>query len=283
MEKTMSKGDQRRAAIVEQMKARGEVTIQEVMEQYGCSEATARRDLNLLALSGGIIRTIGGAYYEGAGSTYESSFNEKKHLLLPEKKSIAQLAASLVREGDVIGLTGGTTTYLIARELKAFRNITVVTNAVNIAMELAESEDIQTVLTGGVMRSKSYELCGPLAESIIEKLNIGKMFTGIDGISSTHGLTTYSELEARIGQLMIARARQVIAVFDHTKLGVSSLFTMAPLSAVHACITDRSVDAEYEREFDRLGMEMHYAEQEVSKAPNKGSGNTPSENGGGQP
>lgn len=250
----MTKGDKRRSLILEAVEKAGEITIPEVMERYECSEATARRDLNVLAEEGRLIRTIGGARSTGSVLP-EMSFREKETLLPDIKETLAVKAASFIEEGDIIGLTGGTTTFHIARQIKNRSNITVVTNAVNIAMELAESDAIQTVLTGGVLRSKSYEMCGPLAESVLKKLNIGKMFVGIDGISLDEGLTTYSELEAQIGSLMIQRAKQTIVVFDNTKVNRTSLFTLAPLSAVHRCITDKELDEEWRKRLRELGIE----------------------------
>lgn len=259
IEQKMNKGERRRLQILEAIRQEGAISINEVMERFSCSEATARRDLNLLAQSEQIIRTIGGAHYEGS-SAQELPFSQKQEVLIKEKMRIAAKAASLIEEGDIIGLTGGTTTYLIAKQIKSRRNLTVVTNAVNIAMELAENDQLQTVLTGGVIRSKSFELCGPLAESIIDKLNIGKMFVGVDGFSREEGLTTYSELEAQIGRLMIQRSRQVIAVLDHTKVDRASLFTMAPLSSIHACITDKAIDRELEQHLASLSINVHQAE-----------------------
>lgn len=235
----LSKGDQRRHKMLDLIKNEGKVTVMQLLETFQCSDATARRDLELLEKSGSIIRTLGGAMHEGAlSSSHEVSFNEKRYLLSEEKKAIANRAASLVEEGDIIGLTGGSTTFLIAKALKNKTNITVVTNAVNIAVELADNEKIQVVVTGGVMRNKSFELCGPLAEKTVDGLNISKMFLGIDGISLQHGLTTYSESEAQINKLLMKNSLQTFAVFDHTKFGKASLFNVCPLSSVHGLITD---------------------------------------------
>ena len=250
-----SKGELRREKIVELLKQRGKLSVQEIVEATGSSEATARRDLDLLEKSGSIIRTIGGAMQ----ASQEVPFAAKQSSLLQEKERIAASAARLVREGDVVCLTGGTTTYLIARALKRHRGITIVTNAVNIAAELADAEDVQVVVTGGVMRSKSYELIGPLAESVIGKLNISKMFLGVDGVSAVHGFTMHSELEARIAQLLIERSSEVYAVFDHTKLLRSALFTIIPLERATGIITDRQPDAPFERVCREKKVEIYYS------------------------
>lgn len=252
----LSKGDKRRDSIMKLLKRQGKVTIQEIIETFHCSEATARRDLDMLEKQGGIIRSIGGAQLEGSTYPREVPFGEKQELLLLEKEAVAKLAAGMVEEGDIVGLTGGTTTFLIARALKQSKGITVVTNAVNIAMELAESSGVQVVLTGGVMRSNSYELCGPLAEKVLENINISKMFVGIDGVTAEQGITTYSELEAEIARLMIKRALHTYAVFDYTKLGKISLFNIAPLHSLKGCITNAQIKEGFQQRVKEIGVEL---------------------------
>jgi DeoR family transcriptional regulator of aga operon len=110
------------------------------------------------------------------------------------------------------------------------------------------------------LRSKSYELSGPLAESTIEKLNIGKMFLGVDGISLEQGLTTYSELEAQIGKRMIERSNQAITVFDHSKVNRMSLFTLASLTDIDICITDKKMDPAWEQALKFLEIQTQYAD-----------------------
>mgnify|MGYP001213511131 FL=1 len=256
----LSKGERRRYEIMQRLKKEGRITLQEITALFGCSEATARRDLDYLARTENVIRTIGGARLEAPGIGKEFSFAEKRERLWAEKEAIARTAAALVEEGDAVGLTGGTTTFLIARELKLRRGITVVTNAVNIAMELADQDGIQVVLTGGVLRGKSFELCGPLALQSVEGLHIGKMFVGIDGISLSGGLTTYSELEAEIDRALMRRSAQTIAVFDHTKVGKSSLFGIAPLDALHACVTDAPPDRAFAGELRKRKIRLYYPE-----------------------
>ncbi|ANE47810.1 DeoR faimly transcriptional regulator [Paenibacillus swuensis] len=246
-ESILNKGDQRRESILQHLKSQGRITVQYIIEEFGCSEATARRDLEVLANREPVVRTLGGAQYEGFSTAKETSFFEKKAQYWTEKEAIAERAASLIEKGDIIGLTGGSTTYLISRAIKHMQGITVVTNAVNVAMELAESEGIQVVVTGGVLRNNSFELCGPLAERMVEHIHIGKMFIGIDGFSVNQGLTTYSEQEAHIAQLLIRRSAFTAAVFDHTKVGRSSLFSIAPIRDIHACITNQPLPEPFER------------------------------------
>jgi len=249
---------ERQEQVLAYLERYGSISLPEVTEKFDCSEATARRDLDDLEKAGKVIRTMGGgAKYDNGGIIREIPFREKQGALLSEKEAIARKAASLVEEGDVVGLTGGTTTFLIAKELKRRRNITVVTNAVNIAMELADSEDLQVVLTGGVLRNRSFELCGPLAEQTVKALNIHKMFMGVDGVDEK-GVSTYSELEANIANMLMHRSKLTIAVFDHTKIGKSSLFHVASLSELHGCITDDFPAVMAER-MEQAGVKIYRA------------------------
>ncbi|WP_337099597.1 DeoR/GlpR family DNA-binding transcription regulator [Paenibacillus sp. YIM B09110] len=238
-----SKGQRRRDAILQLLKQQGRLTIQELVERFGISEATARRDLEQMEGDYPVIRTIGGAMYDGMHTVRELPFAEKEGLSILEKERIAELATSLIVEGDVIGLSGGTTNFLMAKLLKSRKGITVVTNAVNIAMELAGSP-IQVVVTGGIMRHNSFELCGPLGEGMVGHLHIGKMFIGIDGISAAGGITTYSEQEAQIAKALIKRSHSTYAVFDHTKTDRTSLFSIAPIADLGGVITDVPLEGE---------------------------------------
>jgi DeoR family transcriptional regulator, aga operon transcriptional repressor len=263
----MSKGEHRRGQIMTYLKQHGRISIQELVEQFGCSEATARRDLDLLEKKSGLIRTIGGAIFEGFPVMKESSFTERSQRLWSEKEAIAAKAMELIEEGDIIALSGGTTNYLIARNLKQRQGITVVTNAVNIAMELAENEHIQVVVTGGVMRNKSYELCGPLTERLIGHLNIGKLFLGIDGLSE-QGISTFSELEAQTALTLINKSRQTIVVFDHTKVGKPSLFHICSLRELDACITNQPLPEEYDEQLRKQGVQLYVADETSREGEN---------------
>lgn len=251
-----SKGQRRREAVLQLLKQQGRVTIPEMVERFGCSESTARRDLEQMEMNYPVIRTIGGAMYDGMNSVRELPFAEKEGLSILEKERIADLAASLIIEGDVIGLSGGTTNLLLAKSLKSRKGITVVTNAVNIAMELGGSE-IQVVVTGGIMRHNSFELCGPLGESTVAHLHIGKMFIGVDGISAAGGITTYSEQEAQIAKALIKRSQASYAVFDHTKTGKTSLFSIAALTELSGVITDVPLTEELASEMKQHGIAVH--------------------------
>jgi DeoR family transcriptional regulator of aga operon len=255
-----SKGQRRREAILQLLKQQGRITIQELVERFDCSEATARRDLEQMEAAYPIIRTIGGAMYDGMNTVRDVAFAEREGLSYLEKERIAAKAASLIEEGDVIGLSGGTTNYLLAKLLKLRSGITVVTNAVNIAMELAGSS-VQVVVTGGIMRHNSFELCGPLGEGMVAHLNIGKMFIGVDGLSAAGGITTYSEQEAQIAKALIKRSHKTFAVFDQTKVGKTSLFSIAALSELQAFITDLPLTGDLAEMAEQHHIVVHVADK----------------------
>lgn len=258
-----TKSELRRELLLELIKRNGKMSLKEMIEATGSSEATVRRDLDILEKSELIIRTIGGAVYEGTVTQVspEKSFADKSLEFRREKERIAEAAASFVKEGEVVCLTGGTTAYFIARALKRMQGITVVTNAVNIAMELADAEGVQVVVIGGVMRQKSYELIGPLAESVIGNLNISLMFLGVNGVTPQHGFTTHSELEARVAQLLMDRSSRIYAVFDHSKFMKSALFTIAPLSRADGIVTDRKPDPRLMRACEEAGLDVRWPQE----------------------
>ncbi|RED64032.1 DeoR/GlpR family DNA-binding transcription regulator [Cohnella lupini] len=261
---------ERQEQVLSYLERYGSISLPEMTEKFDCSEATARRDLDDLEKTGRVIRTMGGgAKYESGGIIREIPFHEKQSALFREKEAIAARAAALVGEGDVVGLTGGTTTFLIAKALKKRRNITVVTNAVNIAMELADSEELQVVLTGGVLRNRSFELCGPLAEQTVKALNIHLMFMGVDGVTE-QGVSTYSELEANIANLLMKRSDRTIAVFDRTKIGKSSLFQVADFRELHACITDGVPNEAVSNALELANVTIYMADPVMTVSPPEG-------------
>ena len=153
---------------------------------------------------------------------------------------IAAAAARMVREGQVVILDSGTTTTAIARALRKFQNLTIITNAVNIAAELSGSS-LEVILTGGTLRKNSFSLVGPIAEETLRRLNGDILFLGVDGFDVQHGLTTPNLLEAKVNRAMMEVARIVVAVCDSSKFGRRTLSAIAPSSAVHYLITDRGV------------------------------------------
>ena len=230
------------SVILEDLSDGGSVNVADLCQRLGVSAATIRRDLGLLEEHRLLRRTHGGAVSQGL--LYELPLRYKSGRHQEEKRRIARAAAELVPEGAAIGLTGGTTTTEVARALVGREQLTIVTNALNIASELAVRPNLRLVVTGGMARSASYELVGPLAEASLGDINLDLAILGVDGISAEAGLTTHHEVEAHTNLTMIERARRVVVVTDGSKVGHAAFARICEIGRVDDLITDIGADAE---------------------------------------
>jgi DeoR family transcriptional regulator of aga operon len=220
--------------ILERLYERGSVAVTGLARDLGVSMATIRRDLELLESQRLLSRTHGGAVSHGV--LYELPLRHRAGRHEVEKRRIAEAAAARLGDARVVGLTGGTTTTEVARRI-AGRTLTVVTNALNIASDLAVRPNLKLIATGGVARSESYELVGPMADATLDGLNLDVVFVGVDGASHA-GMTTHNDVEAHTNRRMIERARRVVVVCDASKIGRSALAVICPAHDVDELITD---------------------------------------------
>jgi DeoR family transcriptional regulator of aga operon len=217
----------------------GELHVGALSARFGVSSATLRRDLAKLAEQRLLTRTHGGARPRGHTNEVPPPYRESRSR--DAKRAIVHAAIRTLPAGPhVIALTGGSTTSEFARELPGRADLTVVTNALNIAMDLALHPRLKLVVVGGVARPQSYELVGPWAEHVLASISIGTAFVGVDGIDATAGITTHDENEARTNRAMLGRARQVVVLADGSKLGRTTLARMGDIQDVHEVITDSS-------------------------------------------
>jgi DeoR family transcriptional regulator, aga operon transcriptional repressor len=244
----------RLGSILEQLSEGGSVAVTDLSARLGVSAATIRRDLELLGRQRLLTRTHGGAIAQGVA--YELPLRYKTSRFREEKRRIATEAASRVADGWAIGLTGGTTTTEVARALVDRPQLTVVTNALNIASELAIRPNLKLVVTGGTARPESYELVGPLAEQTLAGTNLDAVFIGADGVSVESGLTTHHEVEAHTNLALIERAGRVIAVADGSKIGRIAFAKICGLERIHELITDDHADASALRAIREAGVEV---------------------------
>jgi DeoR family transcriptional regulator of aga operon len=238
--------------ILAQLASAGSVSVAELSESLEASPATVRRDLQLLEQQKLLSRSHGGAVRNGL--IYELPVRYRGGRQVEEKRRIADAAVDRVGEAQTIGLTGGTTTTEIARRLRD-RDLTVVTNAINIASELVISESIRLVVTGGVARPQSYELIGPLADRTLEGLNLDLMFLGVDGVNAA-GATTHDEIEAQTDRRMVERAARVVVVGDSSKIGRSALSQICGLDRIDELITDVGAPAAVLEAMRTAGVEV---------------------------
>jgi DeoR family transcriptional regulator of aga operon len=232
--------EERRRLIVEILNQDGRVLVGDLAKQFRTSQVTIRKDLDILQGQGRIHRTHGGALPARESALEDPTLREKEKLHRKEKLQIAAAAARMVKEGQVVVLDSGTTTTAIARALRRFESLTIITNAVNIAAELSGSS-LEVILTGGTLRKNSFSLVGPIAEETLRRLNADILFLGVDGFDMHHGLSTPNLLEAKVNRVMMEVARIAVAVCDSSKFGRRSLSSIAPPSAVHRLITDRGI------------------------------------------
>jgi DeoR family transcriptional regulator, fructose operon transcriptional repressor len=221
------------------------------------SPASIRRDLSDLDRSGLLRRTHGGALSNSLAAS-EPSLAQKEDQYQMEKAAVAALAASLVEPGDTIFLDSGSTTRQIARELRHHRNITVVTNALNVASELASS-DLEVILTGGHLRRGVLSQVGPIAEQAIAGLHVDKLFLAANGVDLVKGVTTPNIGEARTKRAMVDNATEVILVADHSKFGRVTFGRVCGFERVHTVITDDRLPERFATAIAERGLKLHVA------------------------
>lgn len=244
----------RRRLIAERLRSAGSIRVEDLVREFGVSPVTARRDLRILEREGAAIRRHGGATSRDL-AFYEPSFRERQRACMEEKRRIARAAAALMEDARTVALTGGTTTTEVARAL-AGRHITIVTNAVNIAMELARDPHVRVHLTGGRLRGPSYELVGAAALHSLTGFTVDVACVGVNGVSVDRGLTTFSDEEAEVNRAMVHAARRVIVVADHTKLGVATLVQICPVYDVDVLVTDSGADPQQVTAFQAAGIRV---------------------------
>ncbi len=242
------------------LQATGSVTTEAICAALTTSIATAHRDLKELEERSLLRRTRGGAvtmgplFYEPF--RHDSSFQDKVGNFIDEKRRIARAAARLVNEGDTVALSGGTTTTEVVRSLMTMRGITVITNTVNVAMELSACKNIEVIVTGGVLRGNWFTMVGPLANIAAGMVYADIMFLGVDGISAEMGLSCENSQEAEYLRLMAHHAKRRVVVTDHSKFGIQSRWMLCPTKEVATIITDTGATDAAVAPFESLGIEV---------------------------
>lgn len=244
----------RLSAILEAVSRNGSVSVADLAHEFGVSLATVRRDLQFLDEQRLVNRIHGGAVVRG--NLYELPLIYKAARRQDEKRRIGEAAATRVSNGTAIGLTGGTTTSEVARALADHSQLTVVTNALNLASELAVRSNLTLVVPGGVARPESFELVGPLAEANLAEVNLDIAFVGVDGVSVAAGFTTHQEVEAYTNRALIRRARQVIVVADSSKLGRVAFARICSVEEVDELITDDKADPDQVAALVAVGLRV---------------------------
>jgi DeoR/GlpR family transcriptional regulator of sugar metabolism len=262
----MSNAAKRAEFILQELLLNGRVDAEQLSQQLDVNASTIRRDLERLERQNLLRRVHGGALpvdmLAYSAYAYGLTFQENMSKQVEEKTQMARTALSLIQPGDTIALSPGTTTTHLARAIRhaQIQPLTVVTNAVNIAMELNGLENISLTLTGGLLLPDFFALVGPLAEQSLNQMYVAKAFVGVTGLSPEHGLTGPNPLEALTHRLTIQRALRTIVLTDHTKLGRVALHAVVPTTAMHVLITDHEAPEDMLARFRDLGVEVYQSE-----------------------
>lgn len=253
----------RRIRLLETLGSVERLSVELAAAEFGVSTATIRRDFDELAQQQLLVRTHGGAI--AGTATYELPLRYKSAAHAEEKRRIGAAAAKLVPLHSLVGMNGGTTTTEVARALVAQpafpheadgSRVTIVTNAVNIAHELAIRPEVKVVLTGGVARHRTYELVGPFARLVLDELFLDIAILGVNGLSVTHGASAENEEESNINMLLVERAKTVIVVADGSKLGRRAFARICPIESINTLVTDNAADDEYVKSLESAGIQV---------------------------
>ena len=251
---------ERRNEILEKLQSEKRVVVSELSQHYGVSEETIRRDLEKLENDGLVIKSYGGAVLN-EHSIFDLPFNIRKNQMIVEKQRIAELTDELVRDGEAVMLDASSTAAYIARGLRKKKKLTVITNSVEIIIELFDVPEWNVISTGGVSRERSFGLVGPRTNQMISYYHVDKSFISCKGLTMETGLTDSDEQDADSKRAMLRAANERILVVDSSKFGKSAFTRITGLDDINKVVTDRKPSAQWMKEFERLGIECIYPDR----------------------
>jgi len=236
----------------------GRATVDDLADRFGVSRSTIRRDLMEMHRQNLLVRTRGGAV-KPSPVAYDRPLSESGTLNVENKERIGRAAAAMVVDGETIMVDAGSTTLNVVKAMQA-SNVTLVTNAFNVAQTAMTRGNTEVIMLGGMVRVHGGSTVGPLAEEQIEHFRADTAILGMNAISVEEGLTTPNILVAQVKKAMIRQARRLIVVSDSSKLGMGALCRVAPITAASVLVTDRDADAEIVASIEALGVEVVLAE-----------------------
>jgi DeoR/GlpR family transcriptional regulator of sugar metabolism len=247
-------------AILTALQKSGSVSVEALSNDLQVSHVTVRRDLDSLESQGLLRRKHGGAvsieplFYEPFRN--DRSFQAQVEKLADEKRRIGRAAAGLIKKGDIIALTPGTTTTEVVRGLPLNHDITVVTSTVNVAMELSKRKDLDVYVTGGHLHGDWFSLVGPAAAQSLSRVMIHVLFVGADGIDAKSGVSCYDPEEAQLNAAMVKHARKKVAVVDHSKFGIVAGWRICSTDEIDVLVTDSASTDEMIAPFEAAHIEV---------------------------
>ena len=239
---------ERKNEILAKLRAEQRVLVSELSAYYGVTEETIRRDLDKLEKEGYATKTYGGAIW-GNSTKADLSNTIRKKTNVDAKRAIAMEVASIVEDGDHIMLDDSSTSIYIARQLKEKKNLTVITNSIEIVVELASMEGWTIMSTGGTLKQDSLALIGHQAQQMLLNYHVDKAFISCKGIDRANGVTDSSEYHSLTKQAMIRSARQTYLCVDSSKFDKTSYVKIADFPALSAVVTNETPDSDWQKFF----------------------------------
>lgn len=250
---------ERRNEILEKLQNERRVVVSELSQFYEVSEETIRRDLEKLVVDGYAIKSYGGAVIN-ENSNIDLPFNVRKNRNVVGKQRMAELVASNVKDGENIILDASSTAVYIAKALKEKKNLTVITNSIEIVMELLDAPGVTVISTGGVSREGSFALVGPQTDRMLRSYHVDKTFISCNGFDLESGFFDSDELHANNKRTMLKAGRKRILVVDSSKFGRCAFITVGTLEDVTTVVTDVCPGDEWLGKFREFGVECVYPE-----------------------
>ncbi len=254
--KPQSNTVERREKILEMLSEKGKVLVQELSKKFEVSDVTIRNDLEQLEKKNMLIRARGGALLPGNFVASDFRITEKIKLHYAEKERIGKKAVDYIQESETIYLDAGTTTFQIARQMGNLKNLTVVSNALNIINQLLNYRGMNIIVLGGYLRKNSLSLVGPMAIKNINDLYVDKVFLGVDGFDTERGIYTPNMEEAYFTENLVKNAKKVIVVTDSSKFKRKSLYFFCPVEKIDVVITDQNIPEKDLNQLQNLGIEV---------------------------
>lgn len=246
----------RRNEILNDINDNGQVYVDELSTKFGVSEVTIRNDLDQLEQKSLLIRARGGAMrIEGrVGVDYHLSEKDKLHF--QEKVRIGKAASKLIADSEIVLIDSGTTTVEMAKNLDHIENLTVITNALNIAAALISNPNVNLTIPGGYLRKNSQSLVGPMAEKGLRNFHVDKAFLGVDGFDTHTGLYTPNIEEAHLNELMINIANHVVLLADSSKFKKKSFAFICSVDKIGTVVTDDKIADDDHKRLKDAGIEV---------------------------
>ena len=248
---------ERRGEILQKLMIDGKVVVNELAEKYEVTEETIRRDLEKLESEGYAKKTYGGAV-RNDNMTSELPYTVRKQTNVSGKRYIAEIIGSLISDGDSLLLDSSSTALFMMKSISAKHNLTLVTNSVEILLDLPQGHDWNIVSTGGTYRSESMAFYGAAAEEVVEKYYADYAVFSCKGFDLEKGMTDGRETFAMVKKAFIRSAKKVILAVDHTKFNKISFVRLGDLDDVDIIVTDVEPDEKWKKLIEEKGIELYY-------------------------